>query len=300
MFLIRINIYIQGNGHERSYAYPVRLPSQIPAHRAESYISRQSDGSRSNTSSVQLERRKRADEDDVHAYICSRIGHSNDKTMKSFNGEKITPLGARNFCSVSVQDDGERGPTLFGSLPVDMRKHVRSGNEAHPHVSSSRQQQKMSVKNKSSGEVIDSLVMQAKVIPNQEDQDCSVPSLSRSHQDGACLQQECVAGPQSNDVEHRNGLLSSTRDMDNGNALVPKSCFYSAANQTCPVEATGDVEYHDIGTEGPMQKGIFDEIGDVSKISTVTNLSSQVVSPDDVVGILGQKRFWKARRKIAK
>nr|XP_007160975.1 hypothetical protein PHAVU_001G032900g [Phaseolus vulgaris]ESW32969.1 hypothetical protein PHAVU_001G032900g [Phaseolus vulgaris] len=299
MFLIRINIYIQGNGHERSYAYPVRLPSQIPAHRAESYISRQSDGSRSNTSSVQLERRKRADEDDVHAYICSRIGHSNDKTMKSFNGEKITPLGARNFCSVSVQDDGERGPTLFGSLPVDMRKHVRSGNEAHPHVSSSRQQQKMSVKNKSSGEVIDSLVMQAKVIPNQEDQDCSVPSLSRSHQDGACLQQECVAGPQSNDVEHRNGLLSSTRDMDNGNALVPKSCFYSAANQTCPVEATGDVEYHDIGTEGPMQKGIFDEIGDVSKISTVTNLSSQVVSPDDVVGILGQKRFWKARRKIA-
>jgi len=293
-------MYIQGSGHERSYGYPVRLPSQTQAHRTESYVSRQSDGSRSNTSSVQLERRKRADEDDVHAYICSRIGHSNDKAMKSFNGKKFTPLG--NFCSVSVQNDGDRDSAQFGSLPVDTRKHVRSGNETHPHVSSSRQQQKMSVKNKSSGEVIDSLVMQAKVIPNQEDQDCSVPSISRLHQDVACLQQECVAGTQSNDVEHRNGVLNSTRDMDNGNALVPKSCFHSAVNQTCPVEVTNDVdvEYHDVGTEGPIQKGNFGESGDVSKISTVTNLSSLIVSPDDVVGILGQKHFWKARRKIAK
>jgi len=233
-------------------------------------------------------------------HIFARGLVTNEKTMKSFNGKKITTLGARNFCSVSVQDDGERDPTEFGSLPVDMRKHVRSANEAHPPVSSIRQQPKMSVKNKSSGEVIDSLVMQAKVIPNQEDQDRSVPSISRSHQDGACLQQECVAGPQSNDVEHRNGVLNSTRDMDNGNALVPKSCFYSAANQTCPIDVTDDVEYHDIDTGGPIQKGNFDESGDVSKISTITNLSSLIVSPDDVVGILGQKHFWKARRKIAK
>ncbi|XP_047162902.1 protein EARLY FLOWERING 3-like [Vigna umbellata] len=284
----------QGSEHGRSYGYPVRLPSQTPAHRAESYISRQSDGSRSNTSSVQLERRKRADDDDVHAYICSRIGHSNDKAI---NRKKFTPLGGSNFRSVSVQNDGERDPAQFGSLPVDMRKHVRSGNETHPHVSSSRQQPKMSVKNKSSGEVIDSLVMQAKVIPNLEDQDCSVPSIGRLHQDGACLQQECVAGPQSGDVD----LLNSTRDMDNGNALVPKSCFHSAVNQTCPVEVTDDVdvEYHDVGTEGPLQKGNFDESGDVSKISMVTNLSSLIVSPDDVVGVLGQKHFWKARRKIA-
>ncbi|CAJ1972758.1 unnamed protein product [Sphenostylis stenocarpa] len=285
----------EGNGHERSYAYPVRLPSQTPAHRAESYISRQSDGS--NTSAVQLESRKRVDEDDVHAYICSRIGQSNDKMMKSFNGTKLTPLGARIFSS--VQNDGDKDSTQFGSLSVDRRKHVRTRHEVHPHVSSSRQQPKMSVKNKSSGEVIDSLVMQAKVISNQEDQDCSVPNISRLHQDDACIQQNCVAGSQSNDIEHGNALLNSTRDMDNGNALVPRSCFQPPVNQTCPVDITDDAEYHDIGTGGPIQKGNFDESGDVSKISMVASLSSLIVSPDDVVGMLGQKHFWKARRKIA-
>ncbi|RDX76385.1 Protein EARLY FLOWERING 3, partial [Mucuna pruriens] len=279
----------QGNGHERSYAYSARLPSQKPTHRAESYISRQYDGARSNTSLVQLERRKKVDKDDFHAYICSRIGQSNDKMPESFNGKKFTPLDARNFCSVATQNDGDKDPTQFGSPPVDMRKDVRSGSEVHPQVSTSRQQPEMSVKNKSSGDIIDSLVMQAKVIPNQEDQDFSVPNIRRLHQDDACLQQECVAGSQSIDIEHDDDLLNSTRDVDNGNALVPRGLFHSAMNQTSPLEATNDAEYHDTGTGGPIQKGNFDESGDVSKISTVTNLSS----------ILGQKHFWKARREIA-
>ncbi|KAG4931515.1 hypothetical protein AAZX31_17G217800 [Glycine max] len=292
----------QGNGHERSYVYPVRFSSQTPTHRAESYISRQSDdGSRSNTSLVQLERRKKVD-DDIHVYTCSGIDQSNDKTMESVDGKKFTPFGARNFCySVAVQNDGDKDPTQFSScsLPVDLRKDVRNGNEANPHVSSSRRKPKMSVKNNSSGEIIDSLMMQAKVIPNLEDQDYSVPNISRLHQDDTCLQKECVAGSQSNDVEHGDDLLNSTRDIDNGNALVPRGCFHSAANQTRPLEATNDAEYHDTGTGGPIQKGNFDERDNISKISTVTNLSSLIVSPDDVVGILGQKHFWKARRKIA-
>ena len=294
---------LQGHGHERSYVYPVRFSSQTPTHRAESYISRQSDdGSRSNTSLVQLERRKKVD-DDIHVYTCSGIDQSNDKTMESVDGKKFTPFGARNFCySVAVQNDGDKDPTQFSScsLPVDLRKDVRNGNEANPHVSSSRRKPKMSVKNNSSGEIIDSLMMQAKVIPNLEDQDYSVPNISRLHQDDTCLQKECVAGSQSNDVEHGDDLLNSTRDIDNGNALVPRGCFHSAANQTRPLEATNDAEYHDTGTGGPIQKGNFDERDNISKISTVTNLSSLIVSPDDVVGILGQKHFWKARRKIAK
>ncbi|KAL2974232.1 hypothetical protein AAZX31_14G091800 [Glycine max] len=268
--------------------------------RERSYISRQSDdGARSNTSLVQLERRKKVD-DGIHVYTCSRIDQSNDKMLESFNGKKLTPFGARNFCySVAVQNGGDKDTTQFGFLPADMRKDARKGNEANPHVSSSRQKLKLSVKPKSSGEIIDSLVMQAKVIPNQEDQDYSVPNINRLHQDDACLQKECVAGSQSNDIEHGGDLLNSTRDMDNGNALVPRGCFHSAANQTHPLEATNDAEYHDTRTGGPIQKGNFDESDNISKISTVTNLSSLIVSPDDVVGILGQKHFWKARRKIA-
>lgn len=252
---------------------------------------------------MQLERRKKVDKDNVHAYISLRNGQSNDRTQESYDGKKLTPLGVRKFChSVAVQNDGDKDPTQVGSIPVDMRTDLRSENEARPQVSSSRQQPKMSLKNKAHGEIIDSLVMHAKVVSNQEDQDYSVPNISRLHQDDACLQQECVAGSKPNDVENVDVPLNSIRDMDNvnGNALVPRECFYSAVNQTGPLKATDDTEYHDTGTGGPIQKRNFDGSGEISKISTVTNLSSLIASPDDVVGILGQKHFWKARRQIAK
>ena len=73
--------------------------------------------------SAQLKHRKKVDEDDSRAYDHSRIGQSYDKTMKSFNGENITPTGSRNFgCLVSGKNDGDEDQTQFGSLLVKMRK----------------------------------------------------------------------------------------------------------------------------------------------------------------------------------
>ncbi|XP_027330064.1 protein HEADING DATE 3B-like isoform X2 [Abrus precatorius] len=242
-------------------------------------------------------RRKKVDEDDFCVYIQSRAGQSNDKTLESFNKKKFTPLGTRNFCSsVSLQNDADKdpSPTQFGSPLVGMRKDVRSENQGHPKVSSSRQQPIMSVKNKASGEIEDQ-VMQAKVFPNQEDQDCSVPNIRC--QDDACLQQEYVDGSQYKEIDRGNDL--STRDMDNENALVPKGCFCATANQTSLLEASNDAEYHDTGSGSPIQKENLEESGDFSKVSIVKKISCLKVSPDDVVGIIGQKRFWKARREIA-
>ncbi|XP_019458069.1 PREDICTED: protein EARLY FLOWERING 3-like [Lupinus angustifolius] len=68
--------------------------------------------------------------------------------------------------------------------------------------------------------------------------------------------------------------------------------------QDSPVEATHDAEFHDTRTGSLVQKGSSDDGDDVSKISSTENLSSLKASPDDVVGVLGQKRFWKARRKF--
>ena len=292
---------LQGSGLERSYVFTAYSPSQAPSRR-ESYSSCQYDGTDSNTSWAQREQRKKVDEDDfrVPVYIHLRNGQSNDRTMESFNGRNFTPMDSMNFgCSVAVQKDGDKDPKQFGSLHVDIRKDVRSESEALPPISSSRQQQVMSVKNISSGETVDGLVRQAKTIPNQEYQDCSVSNISRPHQADACLQQKYAAGSQSNDNECGEGLLESTRDIDMGNILVPRGPV-STAKQNIPQEDNDDPESHDTSTGGPMQEGNFDESDDVSKISTVENLSSLKVSPDDVVGILGQKHFFKARREIAK
>ncbi|GAU26952.1 hypothetical protein TSUD_06240 [Trifolium subterraneum] len=62
-------------------------------------------------------------------------------------------------------------------------------------------------------------------------------------------------------------------------------------SDACIREESNDIEHSDdlLNSEGS---------DDLSKISTLENLSSLKLSPDGVVQILGQQLFWKARRKI--
>ncbi|KAE9588497.1 hypothetical protein Lalb_Chr22g0355951 [Lupinus albus] len=291
----------QGTRSGRSYIIPCHLPSQMPTHRSESYIPHQSNGARQNTSLTHLEQRKKVDEDDfmVPVYVDSRTGQCNDKGLESIDRKKLASMSSRNFgCSLEVQNDGGRHLKQLRFPPINMREDASSESGELPQVSPSRDPP---AKNISTGETIKSLVKQTKVIHYQDYEDCPVSFVSSLCQADDCLQQECVAGSQSNNIEHRHreGLLDSIGDTDKGNTIVPMGCFRSLINQTSPVEATHDTEFPDTRTGSPVQKGSSDESDDVSKISSIGNLSSPKASPDDVVGVLGQKRFWKARRKIA-
>ncbi|KAI4337111.1 hypothetical protein L6164_015564 [Bauhinia variegata] len=291
----------QGTVPERNYIFPVHLPPQTHTYRAEKHISRHSDGANLNTSVSQLEQRKRkVDEDDfrVPVYVHSRIGQSHDKTQKSFDGRKLTPVGSRYSGSTiegNVQNDYDKDPKAIGSQPVSMSKDVRSESEGLPKVSPSKEQLVKSARKTSNG---DSLVWQAKATPNQESQDCPVENLSRLRQGDACLLQESGVGIQSNDTGYGGGLVESTRDTDKGNAPVPRSCSHSPSNHSSPLETINGTANHDAWTGRSVHKGTFEKSDNISKISTVDNLSSLKVSPDDVVDIIGQKHFWKARRAI--
>ncbi|XP_058192559.1 protein EARLY FLOWERING 3-like [Rhododendron vialii] len=50
---------------------------------------------------------------------------------------------------------------------------------------------------------------------------------------------------------------------------------------------------------GPLQVGELDRNADVSETSMVDSMSGAEISPDDVVGVIGQKQFLKTRRAIA-
>lgn len=230
-----------------------------------SYISHQSNGANVHTLSAQLEHRKKVDGDDSRAYDRSRIGQSNDKTMKSFNGEKLTPTGSGNFgCLVSGKNVADKDQAQFGSLLIKMRKDVRNKGEAHPQ------------------EIIVSPVRQAETISDEEDQS------------DACLQQE------SNNIEHGGSLIDSAMDMDNRNSLVLRGCFRSAVDQTSVLEAANHTEYDDTNIDSPIENGTSEGSDDLSKNSTLENTPSPKLSPDGVVELLGQQLFWKARRKITK
>ncbi|KAL1353541.1 hypothetical protein HN51_017469 [Arachis hypogaea] len=149
---------------------------------------------------------------------------------------------------------------------------VRS--ERHPSIISNGQQPVMSCRDISSRETVNGL-SQTKTIPNQN---CFVSNISRSHHADACLWPVSVAGSQSNDDEHDDILTE---------------------NQTSPQEDNNDPECQDTQIGGPMQGENLDDSDDISKISSIENSSTLRVSTDDVVGILGQKHFFKARREIA-
>ncbi|KAK4277362.1 hypothetical protein QN277_015373 [Acacia crassicarpa] len=285
----------QGTCPDRSYAFPV---PQTPTYGARKNISHLSDRTNLNTSFAQLEQRKKVDEDDfrVPVYVHSRSGNSNHKTQKSFSGNKITPMGSGDFASsVDVQNNCDRDPKQIDSPHVNVRRGLRSSDrEGLPKVSPRRDQAK-SARNIAKGENADSLVRQAKVTPNQ---DCSMASLSRLHQGDACIEPEFSAGSQSNDTGHGEGLVESTRDTETGNVPSPRGCFHSTADKNGPMEAINNIECHDTRTDGPIQNGHIERSENFSKTSMIDNLSSIKISPDDVVEIIGQKHFWKARTAI--
>ncbi|WVZ20128.1 hypothetical protein V8G54_007450 [Vigna mungo] len=279
----------QGTVPERNHVFPVHMPSQKPIRPVEKCHSRQSEEANLTCS---LEQRKKVYEEDfrVPVYVHSRVGQCNDKSVESFDRKKITHTGTRYFgCSVAGQSDCERVPKQFGSSHV--RKDARCETDGLPQVSTSKNQPVTSVRNISTRENIDTLVRQAKVTPNQEFQDCHVSKRNRFRQDDACLRQDRGVGSESNDIGHSGSLVQSSRKIGNGNAAT--------ANKTNPAEAINDTGHHDTGTGSLIQGGKLNGSHNASKISPVDNLSAVNISPDDVVGIIGQKQFWKARRAIA-
>nr|KYP70358.1 Protein EARLY FLOWERING 3 [Cajanus cajan] len=280
----------QGTVPERNHVFPVHLPPQNPIRRAEKCISRQSEGA---NLSASLEQRKKIDEDDfrVPVYIHSRIGQCNNKSVESFDAKKLTPTGFRYFGgSVAGQSDCERDPKQFGSSLVNMRKDVRSEIDGLPQVSTRKEHPLMSVTSISTGENIDT-VKHAKVTPNQEFQDCHVSKQNRLRQGDACLRHDCGVASQSNDIGHNGCLVESARETDKGNAPT--------VNKISPAEAINDTRHHGTRTGSSIQRGNLNKSDNASKISMVENLSTAKISPDDVVGIIGQKHFWKARKAIA-
>lgn len=53
-------------------------------------------------------------------------------------------------------------------------------------------------------------------------------------------------------------------------------------------------------TRGPLLVGVRERGNDVSEASVICSVLGVDISPDHVVGLIGQKQFWKARRELVK
>jgi EARLY FLOWERING 3 protein len=290
---------LQGNSLERSFHFPLHIPPSTPTHRAEKFITRQPEGSGLNNSLAQhKERKKVGDEDDfvVPVFVQSGTGQCVDKTQNIIDREKLTPFSptysGRTIRHKNVCDED---PKLTTSPALRLRQEVRCESEECPKVSGPSHSVK-SRTDPSTREKIEGLAKKSNATHDQEYQDFPVTNSSSDDTDPYSQQEFRTRSPL---VDTR--FVESVRDVENGNGPHHlRSISHLREDNITPNEPDNGSEYLGDGTNISLQMGIVDKSDDVSETSMVDSISGFDISPDDVVGVIGQKHFWKARKAIVK
>ncbi|KAG5244199.1 protein EARLY FLOWERING [Salix suchowensis] len=114
-----------------------------------------------------------------------------------------------------------------------------------------------------------------------------------------CLQKENSGRLQSNQSEHDDHVPELRSQKEKINISQPGNDSHLRKDCSSPNEPEIDSECFGDKTCGSLQFRNGDRSNDASETSMVDSISTLDISPDDVVGVIGQKQFWKARRAIA-
>ncbi|PIN16839.1 hypothetical protein CDL12_10493 [Handroanthus impetiginosus] len=110
---------------------------------------------------------------------------------------------------------------------------------------------------------------------------------------------ELCAGPQhSSDRQIRAVPGEDVAAVAKRNSSSSKRAS-SSEDQNIVHDLSIDTESHEDGFCRSMQTGNLERGDSVSETSILDNVSGLEITPDDVVGVIGQKHFWKARKAIA-
>ena len=261
------NLCFQGSRLDGNLPFPLHGHPSTPTHQVEMLHGRQSDGANVNLPIEQTNlTRKIRDKDDcsVPVFVQSRMDLGHSKTQIVSDKEKLTPISSPHFGHlVKIKNAAKKDPKQISSPTLNLRREVNAS-------------------------------------PNQEDAECSVPGFNRLAESDACLQQESRSGSQPNVTGLGDGLVESSRDVEKGTVSRERSVSCSRADPSSPDEPDNDSEYRGDRACISPQMGHVDKSDDVSETSMVDSISGMDISPDDVVGIIGQKHFWTARKAIVK
>lgn len=238
--------------------------------------------------------RKPGDEDDLRvssarlgiAPHCSNSQQSKDRKFKQKKGSALGD--SKSGPCVRNQNDENTSQTSLD--PVDNYTSIALNRDRNLADASSIHSSKVHPQS----------LKRAHSSLNQENKSSSMETLNRLHITNSRLHQERVA--LRDEVAHTDGLLVETaRDIDKDNAFTVRteSSFRPLLgdDNSSPKELE-NVECHEDKNERPVQVREVDKQDNVSNTHMVDSVSALGVSPDDVVGVIGEKQFWKARRAI--
>lgn len=247
---------------------------------------------------VPLEQNKKPEEDDFRVPIfmlSNGLGHDYRKNCNNVDKDRVCPSSRasapHSSKHLTKSDDVPRQMAISGST---VRQEARSyHNEENLKDFVPSQEQSINAVSNSSPTKNNGVALKKNSTSfRREPLDNPVSNCSRLQKSdhehrAACDPKSRTTG----DVT----LDESSRFKNNGN-FSSAVWDYNSEEQ----RILDDTESHEDRAYRSSHAGIAERGDDGSYTSMVDSISEMDITPDDVVGIIGMKHFWKARRAIVK
>lgn len=138
--------------------------------------------------------------------------------------------------------------------------------------------------------VTDLTLRQHRNSQNKENPKCTLARREKTTSNSAS--KECRLDPQVGCT-----IIPEPVKVTYDDSSYPRKAFISEEQLTAN-DLVNDTESQEDKAHKSLQTGNLDRGDDLSETSRVESISGTDISPDDIVGIIGLKRFWKARRAI--
>ncbi|ESQ50286.1 hypothetical protein EUTSA_v10001926mg [Eutrema salsugineum] len=201
--------------------------------------------------------------------------------------EKVRNLSQHEQRKIAREEDEFAVPIFVNSRRFQFHGRTKSGIMKEKHSTLVREQPKGSAKRGGFGNSLDISATE------EMDLEKSASSCDRVNDCNAALRRE------SRNRLDRDGGETQVMDTDNGVESHLAMESHTEEGHGNPNDVNNGREYCRSRGYASLQQINEEASDDVSDNSMVDSISSMDVSPDDVVGVLGQKRFWRARKAIA-
>ncbi|KAK9280951.1 hypothetical protein L1049_003842 [Liquidambar formosana] len=266
------------------------------------------------SNSVNSSMKKHGGGDDfrVPTFPQSEVTPHFSNSLQSMDGDKLPPLSPNS--SILLQTTCKKQTKGNNTTDLKSRQHVGNQSEGNPKVSHSvKDPTHWPTSIPSTG---DKILADAFLCPsngdknpksfkrahpssNQENRNSLVDDISRLHGTNTQSHRECVALRENTPL--RDGaLVEQKKGIGMGNASMVRGESYSnqslGHNHRSASRLENGSEYPEGKECGSLQEGDVnrnDGVLDTSMVDSILGLA-----PDVVVGVIGEKQFWKARRAI--
>lgn len=301
----------QGNGHEGTIFSPFYTPPSAPAYAAEKRNSRSSDGENIITTKMETERRS--------TYHVNIKPSNAIRSVAECSSSKLDFSNIKSSCRKRVDDDDDfRVPTFVNpenvlylnkeTSHIDKRRQANSPRNSCPATLNVSVQLAGSCDRPLETNISDSSSVEHERRHNKQKasdaivmEDQTEKFLSRTGAGENLAEPSRLAAP-SSDRKLPGDLGVCQESCGNGALDRPvariESQFKASFTHKDATAVDICARKSDDEEDRSLDEKDADKNDETSDMSMVDPISGLDISPDDVVGVIGPKQFWKARRAI--